>query len=325
MIFNKAIRYIFVIILVILFAGASDYLFGQAGRGRGRLRGLVMDPDGKAVADANVEIVWHKDKKQKRTAKTNDKGRFAISGLAGGNWQIFVSADGYKQVQVMAAIQQVPDNPIVNIRLKRPRPEEVKVDALSQDNSLIGQGKKLFSEARYDEAQSKFEEFLVKQPDFYQTHLLIGDCNKEKGEFDQALSQYKKALEKAPTDGTDIQVIAKVNSSIGDLYIRKNDLKTAQEYFKKSLELDPKDEILAYNVGEIFFSNNKTAEAIHYFKLAASIKPAWGTPHLKMGYAYLNTADYKNAVACFNKFLQLDPQSKEAPAIKEIIASLKGM
>jgi tetratricopeptide (TPR) repeat protein len=324
MTFYKAMRLLLVVLLVVVFAGVSDYMYGQAGRGRGRLRGLVLDPDGKAVVNAKVQIVWHKDKAQKRKSTTNDKGRFAISGLAGGNWQIFIDADGFRQAQVMASIQQVPDNPIVNIKLEKPR-EKVVQDSLSTDNSLISQGKKLFAEARYDEAQAKFEKFLLKQPDFYQTHLEIGNCHKEKEEFELAMAQYKKALEKAPTDGTDIQLIAQVNAAIGDLYIRKKDLKTAQEFFKKSLELDPKDEILAYNVGEIFFSNNKTNEAIHYFKLASLIKPKWGTPHLKMGYAYLNSADYKNAVTCFKKFLELDPESAEAPAIKELIASLKDM
>ncbi|MCP5048341.1 MAG: tetratricopeptide repeat protein, partial [bacterium] len=91
------------------------------------------------------------------------------------------------------------------------------------------------------------------------------------------------------------------------------------------LDLNPKDHILAYNVGEIFFSNNKTEEAIRYFNQAATIKPDWGQPHLKIGYAYLNSADYKNAIAAFKKFLELDPQSKEAPAIKDVIKSLKDL
>jgi Tfp pilus assembly protein PilF len=137
------------------------------------------------------------------------------------------------------------------------------------------------------------------------------------------LESYKKAILMAPQDNSDKALVSQAEAAIGDLYIRKNDLKTAQEYLKKSLELSPTDEILAYNVGEIFFSNNKTDEALMYFKLASSIKPNWSQPYLKLGYVYLNAGDFANAKVSFNKFLELDPQSQDAQAIKDLLDSLK--
>ena len=44
--------------------------------------------------------------------------------------------------------------------------------------------------------------------------------------------------------------------------------RSSQEYFKKSLELNPKDEVLAYNVAEIYFNNQKVDDAITYYILA---------------------------------------------------------
>lgn len=322
--FYKAMRVLLVAVLVLAFAGTAD-LFAQAGRGVGRMRGTVKDEDGKFLAGADVEIVWHKDQKIKRKTKTTKKGRFSFSGLAGGNWQVFVKYEGYVDGQHMAPIQQVSVNPPVNVILRKPSAAVVKKKKLDSATKLVEQGKALFAEAKFDEALEKFQEFLAKEPDFYQTHLLIGNCYKEKSEFDKAMVQYKAAMEKAPSDGTDKDILAQVQSAIGDLYIRKNDLKSAQDYFKKSLELNPKNEILAYNVGEIFFSNNKTDDAIKYFTLASSIKPTWGMPHLKMGYAYLNSAKYKEAVECFKKFLELEPNNAEAPAVQELIKSLKDM
>ena len=320
--FYKAMRMLLIIVLVLGCGGAAD-LFAQAGRGLGRMRGTVKDEDGKFIAGVVVEIVWHKDQKIKRKTKTTKKGRFSFAGLAGGNWQVFVKVEGYLEGQQMAAIQQVSVNPPVNIILKRPTAEAIQKKNLDSSTKLVDQGKALFDEAKFDEALEKFEEFLAKEPEFYQTHLLIGNCYKEKNEFDKAMNSYKIALEKAPTDGTDKDVIAQVQAAIGDLYIRKNDLKTAQDYFRKSLELNPKDEILAYNVGEIFFSNNKADDAIKYFQLASTIKPTWGMPHLKMGYVYLNSARYKEAVQCFNKFLKLEPNHAEATTIQDLVKSLK--
>jgi Tfp pilus assembly protein PilF len=322
--FYNAVRCLTVIVLVFAFAGAAD-IYGQAGRGRGRMSGVVLGDDDKPVAGADVQIVWHQDQRVKRNTKTNKKGRFAFTGIAGGNWQVFVTAKGYKEHSHWVPMQQIDNNPLVTVRLERPAPEVTAKQKLSSDATLVDKGKQLFAEGKYDEAQEAFEKFLAKQPGFYQTYLLIGNCHKEKGEYEQALAKYKKALEMAPTDGSDKKVIAQTQAAIGDLYVRKNDLKTAQEYFKKSLDLDPNDEILAYNVGEIFFSNGKTDEAIHYFKLAASVKPEWAEPHLKIGYAFLNAAKYKEAVASFEKFLELAPDHDEAPTVKEVIKSLKEM
>jgi len=320
----KAMKLVLTAAIILAFMVSG--LYAQAGRGKGRLKGIVIDEQGNHVVGAKVEIVWHLDKGVKRQGKTDDSGRFVFMNLGSGNWQVFVEAGGYKPAQKMANVMQLTNNPVVKIVMKKSVQVEVK-KKLEESVSLIDKADQLFAEAKFDEAQALYEQFLEKQPDFYQTHLYIGNCHKEKGEYDQAMVQYKKALEKAPADGEprDIQEKAKIQAAIGDLYIRKNDLKAAQAYFQKSLDLSPKDEILAYNVGEIFFSNNKTPEAIHYFKLAASIKPGWADPHLKLGYTYLNAGDYKNALDSFNKFLELAPDSDQADSIKEVIKSLKEM
>lgn len=319
--FYKAMKLVVIVGLILAFMVPE--LQAQAGRGKGRLKGIVIDEQGTYVVDAKVEIVWHLDKRIKRQGKTDDRGRFVFMNLGSGNWQVFVEAKGYRSVQKMANVMQLTNNPVVKIVMRKSVPVEAK-KKVEEGASLVDKANQLFAEAKFAEAQELYEQFLEKQPKFYQTHLYIGNCHKEKGEYDQAMAQYQKALEKAPADG-DIQEKAKVQAAIGDLYIRKNDLKAAQEYFKKSLDLSPNDEILAYNVGEIFFSNNKTQEAIHYFKLAASIKPDWADPHLKLGYTYLNAGDYKSAIASFSKFLKLDPDSDQADTIKEVIKSLKDL
>ncbi|MCP5049887.1 MAG: tetratricopeptide repeat protein, partial [bacterium] len=249
----KIMRSIGIALLVLVFTGAADgFLYGQAGRGRGRLKGIITNKDGQYIENARIQIVWHKNQEFKRETVTNKKGRFTFNGLSGGNWQIFVIADGYAQVQKMASIKQVADNPTVKITLKK-QMAAVKQEIMKDDgSSILDKGKQLFAQAKYEEAQEAFEKFLQKQPNVYQTYLLLGNCYKEKAEYKEARAQYDKALENAPKDGSDTEFTAQVQAGIGDIYMRQNDLKTAQEYFQKSLDLNPKDHILAYNVGEIF-------------------------------------------------------------------------
>ena len=120
----------------------------------------------------------------------------------------------------------------------------------------------------------------------------------------------------------DVVMQAKSFASLGEVCLRQEKFKEAGEYFTQSIALNPKDEILAYNVAEIFFGRNQTDKAIEYYKLATQIKPEWSEPYLKMGYAYLNKGDMKLAIASLNDFLARDPESPQAPVVKSLIESL---
>jgi len=105
--------------------------------------------------------------------------------------------------------------------------------------------------------------------------------------------------------------------------MRQNNLKEAEGYFKKSLEVDPSDHALAYNVAEIMFVAEKTDEAINYYKMAIQINPQFSKSYMQCGYAYLNKGDTKSAIEYLKKFLEVDPNAPEAEGVKEVIASLK--
>ncbi len=67
---------------------------------------------------------------------------------------------------------------------------------------------------------------------------------------------------------------------------------------------------------------NRGEESIRYFRRATSLKTGWGDPYLKLGYIYLNSGDPKHAIAHFEKFLELSPDSSHGAAIKLLIKKL---
>jgi tetratricopeptide (TPR) repeat protein len=69
------------------------------------------------------------------------------------------------------------------------------------------------------------------------------------------------------------------------------------------------DAAAAYNVGEIFFSNQKIDEAIAYLELAVKIKSDWPK-------AYHRLENLK-------KFIELDPHNPEAASVKAAIAAIE--
>ena len=181
----------------------------------------------------------------------------------------------------------------------------------------------------------------VAAVDFYRHLVLYSPDEKERiqsqkslaGIYFEQLSNFEKAIEEynkvTELSGKDIvtgkELSAKSLAAIGECYLKMGDFEKAQIYFKQSVDAYAENEILAYNVGEIYFSNQKIDEAIQYYELAVKIKPNWGTPYLRLGYAYLNKGTYDKAVQKFEKYLEIEPESSEAPKVKSLLEQLKKM
>ncbi|MFB0565568.1 MAG: tetratricopeptide repeat protein [Candidatus Aminicenantaceae bacterium] len=310
-----------IIVILLLFASLS---FAQAGRGRGRISGVVEDEDGKVIQSAQVVVEFLRSEGIKKETTTNKKGEWAVLGLGTGMWRVTASADGYIPASTKVYVRQLQMNPKISLTLKKTEEHGKPIIKKEASLNLLEKANQLFSDEKYDEAIVLLEQFLEENPDAYYVHLSIGDCYREKGEFDKALERYKRSQEQAQKDELiGMETSAKALASIGEIYLRKEDFETAQKYFKQSIDTHPDNEILAFNVGEIYFSNRKIDEAIHYFELASQIKPDWAPSYLKLGYVYLNKGDNEKARLSFNKFLELDPESPEAPTVKNILEYLK--
>ena len=79
-------------LIVVAASLAASPLLAQEWRGKARIDGFVKDKDGHPIADATVELTKGPGK---ATTKTNNKGYWAILGLAGGQWNIDISAAGF--------------------------------------------------------------------------------------------------------------------------------------------------------------------------------------------------------------------------------------
>lgn len=311
-------------LFIVIMLSFTSFVLAQAGRGKARISGVVKDEQGNSIKSAKIVIQFLEDMQVMREITVDKKGEWAIMGIGTGTWRVTASAEGYISVYKDVYIHQLERNPKITLVLKKTIQSD---QVMIEDESTLGLLEKtnqLFTEKKYDEAIALLKQFLEINPNVYQAFIDIGDCYREKGELEQALEEYNKALEQAKKDELmGKEMTAKALARIGECYMRKEDFETAQDYFKLSIESYPDNEILAYNVGEIYFSNQKIDEAIHYFELSTQIKSDWGPPYLKLGYAYLNKGDYEKAKLNLNKFLELDPESPEAPTVKNMIDYLE--
>lgn len=293
--------------------------------GRGRVGGNVVDESGAKVAGALV-VVESPRSATKMETKTDKKGHFAVGGLGTGSWRVTVSKEGYLTAATEVQVSQIKANPPVALTLKKASGSATAA-SVEAGGSLLDSGNALLKEGRYDEAIAAFEEFAVKFPAIYAVRLNIGSACLGKGDLDRAEAEFKAVLDKNGASPEDLRkekdTSLKALSGLGETALKRGDFETAQGYFRRALEISPEDPAAAYNVGEIFFSNQKIDEAIGYFELAIKIKSDWPKAYHRLGLVYLNKGDLPKALANLKKFLELDPQNAEAGSVKAAVAAIE--
>ncbi len=300
-------------------------LYSQAGRGTARLSGVVLDEDGKPVRNAKVIIVFGQPGGYSQETTTNKNGEWAFLGLGTGKWEITVNAEGFQSQTIVAYVKQLELNPKMTIKLQRIKKSSHPFLQEETTLEILEKAEELFKSGQYDEAIAQFQLFYEKNHQAYPVLLQIGHAYREKGDFETAQKLYNEVVEKAKTDSLlGKEMTGKALAAIGECFLRQNNYEEAKKFFEQSLEAFPDDEILAYNVGEIYFANARYKEALQYYDLAAKIKPNWPDPYLKMGYVYINLGEIGKAVEVLEKFLTLEPPDSERSAlVKNILTTIK--
>lgn len=283
---------------------AATFVLAQMGTGR--VTGTVTDPGGNAIEGAVITVV---DAAGRELSATSDEdGEWAILGFRTGTYDFSVAAEGYQPRIESKSVREMGRNEL----------DIVLTPAMTQSsdegNELLREANDLLRKKRYPEAIAKYEELLEARPSFYQLHEYIGVAYREMGDLESALAEFHKVLEH---DAMHADALI----SIGDILVTQQKLDEAIEYFEKAVA-QTNDAIVPFNVAEIYFSQQNAEKAIEYYQMAAEYKPEWPDPHLKLGYAYLNTGDIESAKGSFQKVIDVAPDSPQAQMAEATLSNL---
>lgn len=314
-----------IILIGFLFILSTGVALAQEGRGQGRVYGSVMDEDGNPIEGA--EIVCESLEYNFSLKTTSDKkGKWAIMGIGPSVFRIVASKKGYLPSETQMRLSHF-QNPPVDFVLKSIESADIQVmEDVEVSKELFREATTLFEEEKYSTALQLFQEFLETNPTLFQVRINIGNCFREMGEYEKALSEYQAVLDKLKEKNPDLKgnkSAAQALTHIGETYLLMKDTEKGQAYLKQAIDIFPNDHALAFNVAEIYFNEDKIDQAVEYYTLAIQIKPDWPLAYLKIGYAYINKGDYDQAIASFKKFLELGPEDKEAEHIRDLIPQLE--
>ena len=300
-------------VLMLVAVLAATVAFAQGSRGSGRLAGKVTDEAGKGIEGVDVRA-QKMGETQIITAKTNDKGEWALNGLAAGQWNIDFVKQGMETIQRTTPIQEGARMPPMNLTMKK---EEPKADPNAEIQKEMARADQLIQQNQYAEARKIYEGLLTKFPSVHQLHNFIARVYSAEGDNAKALEHARKSYEKDPANVETKMLMAFLLQASGE----------KEESAKILASLDvtaAKDPLLFINVAINQINEGKATEAIELLTKLAAGFPNNPEIFYYRGRAYLVASKWDEAKADLEKFVAANPAAsqKEVADAKKILEQM---
>ncbi|HUB67527.1 MAG TPA: tetratricopeptide repeat protein [Candidatus Methylacidiphilales bacterium] len=166
-------------------------------------------------------------------------------------------------------------------------------------------GMVLFQEGRVDEAMVQFKKALEIDPNYADAHNNFGWALFQKGQADEAIAQYQQALKINPHGYS-------AHCNLGTALLQKGQLDEAMDQFQMALRIDPTIAAAHINLGWALFQKGRVDEAVAQYQKALKINPHDYSAHYNLGTALLQKGQADGAIAQFQEALRLKPNSATA-------------
>ena len=250
-----------------------------------RLEGKVMDVEKKPLPEVEIQCK-NLGTSQVITAKSNKKGDFIVRTFFPGKYILTAAKEGY--VTHSLEIELTPGSAQrLTITLAKALSPEQK----NQQEAFASfqKGVELANEKKLDEAVAAFRTATELNPNFAEAYINLGLLLFQQTKDDEAEKVLLKALELKPDE-------PKIKNTLGSLYFEK---------------------------ARVLLEADKVDEALEHLKTSYSYNPEYSYTNYLLGYAYSNKGNNEEAIKYFEAFLAKEPNSPQAPKVKEIVEKLK--
>jgi tetratricopeptide (TPR) repeat protein len=250
-----------------------------------RLEGKILDTENKPLAEVDIQLK-NLGTNKLFAVKSNKKGEFAFRMLFPGKYVLTAIKKGYKTHSLELELNSdSPQRLAINLAKELSAEEKSRLEAVS----YFQKGVELAKEDKIDEAVSAFRTASELKPDFTEAYINLGLLLFRQAKDEEAEKALLKALELKSEE-------PKIKATLGSIYFEK---------------------------AKILLQADKIDEALEQLKVSYSYDPGYSYTSYLLGYAYSKKGVKEEAIKYFEAFLQMEPNSPQAPQVKEILESLK--
>ena len=153
-------------------------------------------------------------------------------------------------------------------------------------------------------------------PNTPKLHVNLANRLARRGQFDEAIAHYRKALEINPN-------VAEFHYNLGDTLANRGQVDEAIAHYRKALEIKPNYVEAHNNLGIALADRGQIDEAITHYRKALEIKPDYVNAYIGLGDALAGRGRRREAIEYFQKALDLASARNDKTMADVIRARIK--
>jgi len=161
-------------------------------------------------------------------------------------------------------------------------------------------GAALLQKGQVDDAIAQFQKALEISPNFWEANNILGGALLQKGRVDEGIAYLQKALEINPDSTV-------THNNLGIALLEKGQVDEGIAHFQKALEISPDNVDANSALGSALCQKGQVDEGIAHFRKALGISPNDGEANNGLGIALLDKGQMDEGIAHFQKALGISP------------------
>lgn len=300
-------------LIMSLFVTANLFAVGEA-----RMTGKILDAATKKPVEGGlVKIDATEGKTVKLEAKAKKDGSFAVFVLDGTlRYKFTVSAPGYAPYEevIKMTLGQTMTRDFMLMKEGAAAPGTPAAAGPASDPAVeaFNAGAVLSNKGDTAGALVKFEEAVTLKPELTAGWMALARVAAKEKKYDKAVNAAKKALEIDDEDVDMWTVLYQSYTALGD--------KANAAIAEKKL---PANASKLFNEAARLINEGKDAEAETSLKRAVAVDEKFALAWYELGMVYARAGKSADAKAALSKYLELDPNGKDAPTAKEMLSYLQ--
>jgi len=282
------------------------------------LLGMVVDTDNNPLSGVDITLQDLATSRNYRV-KTDKNGRYVLSGLPHGRYQVTVKKDGYETRSFewdfsapQERMQKVEMETIIMASV-----ETVRTAALAREaQQAVKEAMEKIKQNDLEGAMTLLKDLVGKYPDDSNIHYLLGVALGRLQRYEEAITELTRVTELVPQ-------FAPAYQQLGFCYQNLKNMDKALENYKKSADLDPSNASNLYNLGLILFEMNRVDEALGYFEKALAAKSDDLDTLEMIARCYVNRGDLARAIDYLEQARSLTKDEEKIKFLDAFITTLK--
>jgi protein O-mannosyl-transferase len=157
----------------------------------------------------------------------------------------------------------------------------------------------------YKDVETVWQTTISKNPTAWMAHNNLGAVLLKKGELDDAIDHFSKAIAIKPDE-------ASAFANLGNALLRKGELGEAIFQYQKAVELKPGEAGVHYNLANALLARGEVDDAIAEYQSTLAINPNYADAHNNLGAVLLQQGKLDQAIDHYQKALEINPQDVRA-------------